>query len=239
MLGEESMTRSNLILIFQNSAFSLSLLLLSCTSTATKSERTIATNSTYTPCLADPERQKSRSFELQSIVEADQLDRKPPIDWTIVAPRDEKRAMRVAEIFAEGCFKGADDYAAAALIFQHGSVPDHYYQTYLWSKHAFELGKSNQSNMMANAIDRYLINIGQKQLFAAQSFRNGPNGCHCLGEVEIDFPDDLRIKFTGKSLAERIRELKEENKLNPTCASILYCPTNLKPAAKGMFPGIW
>ena len=192
-----------------------------------------------TSCLNNPKEQALRSAELQSIVQADQKDRIPPIDWSVVGPRDEQREIRVAEIFAEGCLVSADDYAAAALVFQHGTVPDHYYQAYIWAKRAFDLGKEDESSLIADAVDRYLISIGQKQLFAAQTFRNGPRGCHCLGEVEQTFPDKLRIEYTGKSLQERIDDLREENKSNPLCKNILYCPTHLRPPTRGQFPGIW
>src|ERR1700723_3309302 len=75
-------------------------------------------------CREDQERQKSRSEELQRIVTEDQKDRLArPIDWNIVYPRDVVRIKRVGEIFAEGCFVTGQDYAAAALVFQHGDSP--------------------------------------------------------------------------------------------------------------------
>lgn len=196
----------------------------------------------FKSCPDDPERQRLRSSELQDIVRADQADRQIPgeqIDWNRVAAADEIRAKRVAEIFAEGCFKEAKDYAAAALVFQHGVVPDHYYQAYLWSKRALELGDTNQKLMIANAIDRYLINLGYKQLFGAQSFRNAPGGCRCLPPIETAFPDALRLQVCGISLQDRIASLRESNQRNPECKKVLYCEKTLTSPPKGLFPGIW
>jgi hypothetical protein len=193
-------------------------------------------------CPNDPEKQILRSKELQDIVTADQAARKIPgdqIDWSKVAPEDEARAKRVAEIFAEGCFKTAPDYAAAALVFQHGVVPDHYYQAYLWSKRALDLGDWTQKLMVANAIDRYLINLGYRQIFGAQSFRNNPNGCHCLGPVETKFSEKQRVKVCSISLKDRISSLRENNKDNASCKDVLYCDKDLKTPPKGLFPGIW
>ena len=196
----------------------------------------------FKSCPNDPQKQKARSNELQEIVKADQLDRQLPgekIDWSKVSPADEARAKRVAEIFAEGCFKSARDYAAAALVFQHGVVPDHYYQAYLWSKKALDLGDTTQKFMVANAIDRYMINLGYKQLFGAQSFINGPRGCHCLDQTETKFSDQSRVRVCGLSLHDRIKSLQESNIANPACRAVVYCEKKLRTPPKGLFPGIW
>ncbi len=223
----------------------ISLLVLSCSVKPVMqaiSQASENTSTKFSACPEDPEKQAARSNELQEIVKADQEDRKLPgnqIDWNKVSPADEKRAKRVAEIFAEGCFKGASDYAAAALVFQHGVVPDHYYQAYLWSKKALELGDMTQTHMVANSIDRYLINLGFKQLFGAQSFRNGPKGCHCLGQTEKKFSEKQRLKVCGITLKQRIAFLVESNKDNAACAHVIYCEDQLRTPPQGLFPGIW
>jgi len=50
----------------------------------------------------------------------------PPEKLKQVSVRDLKRRKRVGQIFAEGYMRTAQDYSAAALIYQHGVVPDHY-----------------------------------------------------------------------------------------------------------------
>jgi hypothetical protein len=229
----------------KNLIWSLLFLFSGCSTLATKPPRTTASETssfTFKTCFEDLEKQTQRSNELQDIVKADQADRQIPgsqIDWSKVSVADELRAKRVAEIFAEGCFKSAKDYAAAALVFQHGTVPDHYYQAYLWSRKALDLGDQTQKLMVANAIDRYLMSLGFKQIFGAQSFRNGPNNCHCLGPTELKFSDQKRVKICGISLNERIKTLKESNHGNSNCAQVLFCDKDLKSPPKGMFPGIW
>ncbi len=216
-------------------------ILLNCASALGVSNRAwaISQSEKFVPCAANSKRRESRSNELLQIVEEDQKDRQPPIDWNIVSPRDEIRAKRVAEIFAEGCFQSAEDYASAALVFQHGTVPDHYYQAFLWAKKSVDLGKEEQSNMVANAVDRYLMSIGHKQLFAAQTFRSGPDQCVCLGDTELGFPDHLRVEYTGMSLSDRISAVKKRNELNPICSEVVYCSGKLSPPPKGLFPNIW
>jgi hypothetical protein len=71
-------------------------------------------------------------------------------------------------------------------------------------KRGVELGDNSQNRMMALGLDRYLLNKGQKQVFASQaSMPNvNPNACWCLEPIETSFPDDLRIKYAGKSKAQ-------------------------------------
>lgn len=224
--------------------FLLSMLVVSCASKALRQPDGSDDKSASTPfkkCLEDPERLAARSSELQEIVKADQLARQgaaESIDWNLLQRADEARAKRVAEIFAEGCFKTAQDYSAAAMVFQHGQVPDHYYQAYLWSKKAVELGDVSQKSMVASAVDRYLINLGYKQLFGAQYFRN-PEGCRCIAEVESRFTDQQRLKISGESLQGRRGFLREGNKDKPSCEKVVFCSQGLKSPPKGILPGIW
>ncbi len=185
-----------------------------------------------------------RSQELQSIVKADQDDRRnwqsrTADEMNEIARRDEARCKRVGEIFGEGRFSKPEDYAAAALVYQHGDTPDHFFQTYIWSKRGVDLGDSNQKRMMALGIDRYLVNIGQKQLFGSQATKPDfkPETCWCLEQVEASFPDELRKEYVGKSYAETIDRLKELN-AGKACPA-KECPTALKPSPEGTVPGFW
>ena len=182
---------------------------------------------------------KSRSQELQDIVKADQDDRKTmPLPPEVII-RDQKRRMRVGEIFGEGCIKSAADFSASALVYQHGNVPEHFYQTFLWSKRAVELGDTSQKRMMGLGIDRYLVNIGQKQLFASQAYKLGEQGaCWCLQPVENSFPDVKRIEYTGRSLNDSFKWVDELNK-GSSCAPATECKTSLKPTPEGSIPGFW
>lgn len=86
-----------------------------------------------------PYNKTARSKELKKLFEADIHDR---ANWQnmshkqleMIQVRDQNRRISVAKIFAEGCFKSADDYTEAALIYQHGDVLEHYYQAFIWSK---------------------------------------------------------------------------------------------------------
>ncbi|MGE0527901.1 MAG: hypothetical protein AB7G93_10850 [Bdellovibrionales bacterium] len=193
----------------------------------------------FRPCHADPERQEQRSQELQAIVKADQEGRAPPVDWQRLLPKDEGRRKRVGEIFGEGCFKTAEDYAAAALVYQHGDVPDHFFQTYLWAKQAVELGDSSQKRLMAMGIDRYLVNTGHRQLFATQASAPTMDSCYCLEEVEESFPQERRKSYMGKSVRDALTWVDSLNEGKAACGPAQLCKKNLKPTPKGTVPGFW
>lgn len=156
-----------------------------------------------------------------------------------VAKRDESRRKRVGEIFGEGCFSKAEDYSAAALVFQHGDAPDHFFQTYVWAKRAVELGDPSQKRVMAMGIDRYLVNIGRKQLFGTQATKPDTRAgtCWCLQAVQPGFPEALRKKYAGKSYAEALAWVGELNRGKDCLAR--ECSRVLKPSPRGSVPGIW
>ncbi len=149
----------------------------------------IAANGTHaTPanlamsCEHDPALQAKKSEELLSIAKKDQEDRSGPfesIDWNKVSEQDLQRRLRVAEIFAEGCFQKASDYLSAATVYQHGTTGDHFYQAFIWSHEALLLGELSQRWWVAAALDRYLVKIGHKQLFGTQLYQN-PEGLFCI-----------------------------------------------------------
>lgn len=192
-------------------------------------------------CQSQPEHQLQRSNELQDIVKADQADRllEDPgaIDWSQVGPRDEARRKRVGEIYGEGCINSAADYAAAALVYQHGTIPDHYFQTFVWAKRAVELGDASQSRLMEMGIDRYLVHSGKRQLFGTQLAKLSldPKACWCIEELEVSFPE-LRRKASRANAEAYLNRL---NAGNSACEPALMCEKPLEPSPVGTVPGFW
>lgn len=195
-------------------------------------------------CVNDSSRQEKASQEIEQLVRDDQADRD---DWENrdneqreqVEGRDLQRRQRIGELFGEGCLKSSHDYLAAALIYQHGDVPDHYYQAYLWAKRAVDLGKAAAQSMVALTVDRYLVSINHKQLFASQMFISDINTlCGCIEPVEESFPDEKRIQWSGFSLQDRYDWLQEFNE-GKNCSASLLCNHDLLPTPEGTMPEIW
>jgi hypothetical protein len=198
------------------------------------------------PC-ADPKVQNDRSVELQKIAHDDQADR----EWQMkgvqptqemlekMAERDLERRKRVGEILGEGCFKSANDYAAAYIVYQHGNTSDQYFQAFLWSKQALAMGKSNMKGEVAMAVDRYLVSKGQKELFGTQATQTKLGGCWCIQPIEDSFPEKIRSEYRGGPNADYtgLSYLKILNK--GTSCPAEYCPTNLLPTPRETIPGFW
>lgn len=198
----------------------------------------------YVSCLEQPEKQISRSNELVELVAADQNEREgfenfSEEEMMKLSENDLNRRKRVGEIFGEGCFKNASDYAAAALIYQHGDVSEHYFQAFIWANRAVQLGDLTQKSLAALAIDRYLVDIGKKQLFGSQFYGTESGGwCYCLVPVEPSFPDNFRKEYSGASLEERFELLAEINQ-GKNCANKECIDMTLEPSPKGTVPGFW
>jgi hypothetical protein len=198
----------------------------------------------YVACSQDPQKLEARSRELARIVKSDQDERadfqsKTPEEMQEMTKHDLSRCKRIGEIFGEGCFSKAQDFAAAALIYQHGDVPEHFFQTFLWAKRAVELGDHSQQRMMALEIDRFLVNVGKKQLFGSQATKDGttPDDCWCLQQVEESFPDHLRKSQAGKNLSEALEWVQTLN-AGKSCP-IQQCTKELHSSPMGTVPGFW
>jgi hypothetical protein len=195
-------------------------------------------------CLTNPKIQEARSKELAHLLASDQKEREHFKNMTqseinIIKREDLNRRQRVGEIMAEGCLKTADDYTAASLIYQHGDVPDHYYQAFIWANKAIALGDRKQKKLAAMTIDRYLISIGKKQIFGSQFYASNVTGwCFCIQPVEVSFPDAVRVAYLGKKLADQYNYLLKLNNKKINC-TMIECPTKLSPTPPGSVIGFW
>lgn len=220
----------------------LGSMLLSCLTTRTRAAEN------FHSCQQDPSRLEQRSKEIQRIVKADQVERQnqeemwdqsfaDPSLASELQSRDTLRRMRVAQIFAEGCFSRAEDYAAAALVFQHGDVPEHYFQAFIWAKRGMELGDAQSKPLVALTIDRYLVNTKRKQLFGSQAVKPQGEDCWCLYPAETLFPDALRVAYTGKTMQAQRDWLSGLNR-GKTCPRV-ECDMAFESPRIGDAPGIW
>jgi hypothetical protein len=192
----------------------------------------------YVSCDQDHTKQALRSKELQKIAEEDQADRKTLPLSPGVSARDRARRKRVGEIFGEGCLNTLPDYVASALVFQHGDRPDHFFQTFLWSKRAVELGDSSQKQMMGWGIDRYLVHTGHKQLFGSQVTKDESNPCWCMEPVEKSFPDSMRIAYQLHPLEEVFTGIDKMN-AGAACPHGVQCKREVQDSPAGTVPGFW
>jgi hypothetical protein len=184
---------------------------------------------------------KGASAKIAQLRDADQAARKrmPTVaEWPAIQAADLQRCSRVSELFAAGCLTTASDYFTAALIFQHGTVPEHYLQTILFASRAVALGDASARSLMALGADRYLVNTKHKQLFGSQSYRTEASPCWCMPQVEPTFPDEQRVAYVGKTLEQQRERVRSTNAGLGACAKV-ECDEDLQPSPQGSVPGVW
>jgi hypothetical protein len=192
-------------------------------------------------CEFNPKLQSEKSAELLKIVDEDQKDRLgsyDSVDWSKVMPRDLKRRVKVAGIFAEGCLKSAADYAAAALVFQHGTMAGHFYQAFIWANEAFKLGDEPSRWLTAAGLDRYLVKVNQMQLFGTQLGKDSA-GNFCLQPVEPTFTESVRVEYIKRTLKENTAYVLKGIGSTQTVEDTKDCEPALKRSSRGTVPGFW
>lgn len=108
--------------------------------------------------------------EMKAIFDADQADRTagPAIDWAAVTPRDEARRTRTLALLNAGALRNGDDFYHAAFVFQHGAAPDDFLLAHTFAVIAAARGRTDATWIAAATLDRYLQNIGRKQVYGTQ-----------------------------------------------------------------------
>jgi hypothetical protein len=156
------------------------------------------------------------NVELLELYEQDQADRSGGsggIDWGAVGPRDEQRRERVTEIMAASEAEAADDYYHAAMVFQHGSEPEHFNMAHEWALRAAELDPDhgNAKWLAAAAEDRYLMNLGKPQKYGTQ-FRTDDDGRWILYEVDPSVTDEHRAEWNVPPLHKAQARAEQMNR---------------------------
>lgn len=111
------------------------------------------------------------SAEMRAIFDADQADREgggAAIDWTAVSARDEARRVRTLELLGAGGLHSGDDFSRAAFVFQHGTGTDDILVAHTLAMIATARGKPEAAWIAAASLDRYLMRIGQPQIYGTQ-----------------------------------------------------------------------
>jgi hypothetical protein len=153
-----------------------------------------------------------KSEGIQLLYEADQADRvkiesSGSGTWQMqemikISQRDAERRKRTRELLNDGKLRSADDYYHAAMVMQHGDQADEYLLAHILATASLKLGREKSAWLAAASLDRYLMKIGQPQLFGSQF--NNPQ------------PSDLS-KWTNEPYNEKI--------VSDSLRKIYYQPT--------------
>lgn len=127
--------------------------------------------------------------------------------------RDAQRRERARAILAEGGVTTADDYYHAALIFQHGDMPDEAWQAHVLALQAAERGHQKARWLAAAAYDRWLMYQGKPQKYGTQYTSDGVR--HRLWDIDASTTDAERAAWDVPPLAEQLRKAEEATRIEP------------------------
>ncbi len=152
--------------------------------------------------------------ELKAIYKADQEDRQTAdIDWDIVSKRDEERQKRVYELLDSNKVVTSEDYANAAMVFQHGGDTIASGMAVKMMQKAVDLDSTRDKWLLAAAIDRDLVGRNKPQIFGTQFLKMGRDNPWEMPELDTTkITDKQRIEYGVETLAEQKVKLLMMNK---------------------------
>ena len=142
----------------------------------------------------------TNNAELQSMRDADQADREPPLDeakMQRLARDDPKRRTRVLELISAGVPATGRDFQNAATVLQHGGRPNDFRLGHELSVAAFALGDTSAKWLISRSYDRMLLHLGHRQRLATQ-FR----GIKLLPIDTVGMNDRVRALLGGRRLVD-------------------------------------
>lgn len=105
---------------------------------------------------------------------------------------DSLRRERTQALLRDGHLKTANDFYRAAFIFQHGNTSDDYLLAHTLALASTARGNKDAAWIAAATLDRYLQNIGQKQIYGTQYLNNDKTGPTMEPYNQTLVPDALR-----------------------------------------------
>jgi hypothetical protein len=162
-------------------------------------------NRLYT--LADSD---NPNVEMKVIYDDDQRVRmQQKADGKDLSRTDAERREQVRKLLASGALHTGKDYAEAAVVFQHGDSPSDYLLAHTLAMVAVSKGDSTAIWIASATLDRFLQEIGQKQIFGTQYFRGQEHGWTQEPYDRSLISDALRQQLAVPSQALQAEQLKQ------------------------------
>ena len=174
----------------------------------------------------DGEPDAKTSERLRILFDEDQRFASEPADWTdperllnqlgqdfIKQRENEARAHRVEvlQLLQQGKITLAPDLYHAAMIYQHGTCPDHYKLANELAERSMDLGYVPARWLYAASRDRYLLAVGQPQQFGTQLHWNKVSGWY-MPALDFRTTDEDRAKYDVPPIAELWGRLRNFSK---------------------------
>jgi hypothetical protein len=177
--------------------------------------------------------------ELARLYRDDQSDRQTlpgkSIDWNTVGPRDKARQARVKELYKADQLHTGDDFYHAAMVLQHGQVPEDFLLCHELCVAAIIGGNKDARWLAAASEDRFLMNINRPQRFGTQ-FRSLGDAPMTLYQTDDGVTDALRQLIGVPPLAKakekeaRMNEMWKLQNHSPDTTPASVTPAAGQPA---------
>jgi len=143
--------------------------------------------------------------ELRQLYEADQRERAnfATTDHKALLAADASRRQRVRDMLAKDEVRSGQDFARAAMIFQHGNTSDDYLLAHTLATIAVAKGNAEALWLGSATLDRYLSSIGQPQIYGTQFKRDGDGPITQGAFNSALIADSLRRRLGVPALAEQ------------------------------------
>jgi hypothetical protein len=143
-----------------------------------------------------------------------------------VRRNDDARDIRVKELLQQGLLHTGTDYYRAALVFQHSGNADGTLFAHILAEVALSKGEPSALWLSAATLDRYLVQIKQKQIFGTQfkalarSDETKPY-LFVLDDIEPNLiSDQLRAEFCVKPASKQ----EEGIPASAINSNLTFCP---------------
>ncbi|MBB3032574.1 hypothetical protein [Alteriqipengyuania lutimaris] len=150
--------------------------------------------------------------EMEAIFAADQEARQGGVkDWAAVSRADAERRARTRELLDAGALTTAEDFYAAAFVFQHGREPEDYLLAHTLAVRALGLGMAKAEWIAAATLDRYLQAIARPQVYGTQ-YSRFPGEPANQGRYDPELLSDTLREGAGvETLAQQQAKLDKMN----------------------------
>ena len=153
------------------------------------------------------------SLGINELYKSDQGDRQVlDIDWPLLLARDKQRMARAYELLDSSKVITSEDFANAAMIFQHGIDTISSGMAVKLMQKAIELDPTRDKSLLAKAIDRDLMFKYLPQIYGTQytkKSKNAPWERYSIDTTKIT--DIERRKYGVETISEQIEKLRAMN----------------------------
>jgi hypothetical protein len=117
----------------------------------------------------------------------------------------------VTEIVRQGQLRTAEEYYHAAMVLQHGALPEEFLLAHELATVAGFKGHKGGRWLSAAALDRFLHALKRPQRFGTQYRRDG-DGPWTQEPYDRSLPDAVRAEYGVPPLAEQGKPLEQLNR---------------------------